>query len=167
MSKGSYTSTQLLRSSLREPQGGEKASAEHQIKVRQSLGAQIFSHQATSGIMRGLSLMCESRVCPLCEANEGKHVRKGWLYTWYVRTCFEWHCRGVSRSARLGSIWEGAGIRDDWGRVQAVVYAGSFRHDAYRATFLSEEGIFAGDSWISPTCAKDTIFHTHVVCFIF
>ena len=36
---------------------------------------------STSGIMRVLSLMCESRVCPLCEANEGKHVRKGWLFT--------------------------------------------------------------------------------------
>ena len=41
--------------------GGEKASAKHQNEVRQSLGAQIFSHQATSGIMRGLSLMCARR----------------------------------------------------------------------------------------------------------
>ena len=75
----------------------EKASAKHQIKVRQSLGAQIFSHQATSGIIRGLSLMCARRKersdgiaiatksiassCPFARANEGKHVRKGWLYT--------------------------------------------------------------------------------------
>ena len=36
---------------------------------------------STSGIMRVLSLTCESRVCPLCVANEGKHVRKGWLFT--------------------------------------------------------------------------------------
>ena len=79
--------------------GDEKASAKHQNEVRQSLGVQIFSHQATSGIMRELSLMCARRkersdgiaycysvavnrvVCPLCEANEGKHVRKGWLFT--------------------------------------------------------------------------------------
>ena len=71
---GYYEVTNASRS------GGEKASAEHQIKVRQSL-ASTQNRQATSGIMRGLSLMCESRVCPLCEANEGKHVRKGWLYT--------------------------------------------------------------------------------------
>ena len=49
----------------------EYASRWHPLKNR----------QATSGIMRGLPLMCESRVCPLCEANEGKHVRKGWLFT--------------------------------------------------------------------------------------
>ena len=77
----------------------EKASAKHQTKVRQSLGAQIFSHQATSGIMRGLSLMCARRKersdgiahcyglpsiassVPFARANEGKHVRKGWLFT--------------------------------------------------------------------------------------
>ena len=75
----------------------EEASAKHQNKVRQSLVAQIFSHQATSGIMRGLSLMCESRKkrsdgiaivtksiassVPFARANEGKHVRKGWLFT--------------------------------------------------------------------------------------
>ena len=47
------------------------ASRRHALKIR----------QATSGIMRGLSLMCESRVLPLCVANEGKHVRKGWLFT--------------------------------------------------------------------------------------
>ena len=35
--KDACTCTQLLRSSLREPQGGEKASAKHQIIVRQSL----------------------------------------------------------------------------------------------------------------------------------
>ena len=65
----------------REPQGGEEASAKHQIKVRQSLGAQIFSHQATSGIMRGLSLMCESRVCPLpaglCGSKRGETREEG------------------------------------------------------------------------------------------
>ena len=59
----------------------EKGSAEHQNKVRQSLGAQIFSHQATSGIMRGLSLMCESRVCPLpaglCGGKRGETREEG------------------------------------------------------------------------------------------
>ena len=56
-----YTCTHLFRGRNASRSGGEKASAEHQIKVRQSLGAQIFPHQATSGTIRGLPLMCESR----------------------------------------------------------------------------------------------------------
>ena len=60
-SQCSHTSTHLLRSYLREPQGGEKGSAEHQNKVRQLLVIHSKTHQATSGIIRGLSLMCESR----------------------------------------------------------------------------------------------------------
>jgi hypothetical protein len=38
----------------------EEASAKHQIKVRQSL-AYTQNRQATSGIMRGLPLMCARR----------------------------------------------------------------------------------------------------------
>ena len=45
----------------REPQGGEKASAKHQTKVRQPLGNPVFPTQVASGIMRGISLMCACR----------------------------------------------------------------------------------------------------------
>ena len=45
----------------REPQGGEKASAKHQTKVRQPLGNPVFLTQVASGIMRGISLMCACR----------------------------------------------------------------------------------------------------------
>ena len=68
MGKRSYASTHIEQKRYASHSGGEEASAKHQNKVRQSLGAQIFSHQATSGIMRGLSLMCASRVLPLCES---------------------------------------------------------------------------------------------------
>jgi hypothetical protein len=62
-------------------------------------GGPLKIHQATSGIMSGIALMCESRKersdgiahcygkavnrveCPFAQANEGKHVRKGWLFT--------------------------------------------------------------------------------------
>ena len=62
-------------------------------------GGPLKIHQATSGIMSGIALMCESRkersdgiaYCygtavnrvefPFARANEGKHVRKGWLFT--------------------------------------------------------------------------------------
>ena len=82
----------------------EEASAKHQNKVRQSLVIHSKTHQATSGIMRELSLMCArckersdgiaycysvavNRVeFPFARANEGKHVMKGWLFTLYVRT---------------------------------------------------------------------------------
>ena len=61
--------------------GGEEASAKHQNAVRQSLGAQIFPHQATSGIMRELSLMCARRVCPLpiglCGGKRGETREEG------------------------------------------------------------------------------------------
>ena len=67
----------LVTKTEREPQGGEKGSAEHQNKVRQSLVIHSKTHQATSGIMRGLSLMCESRVCPLCESKWGETREEG------------------------------------------------------------------------------------------
>ena len=65
---------------MREPQGGEKASAKHQTKVRQSLGDPVFSHQVTSGIMRERHLMCACRVCPLPaglgESQWGEHLEE-------------------------------------------------------------------------------------------
>ena len=99
-----YASTHIEQKRHASHSGGEEASAEHQNKVRQSLVIHSKTHQATSGIMRELALMCARRKersdgiahcygkavnrveCPLCRANEGKHVRKGWLFTYYVCT---------------------------------------------------------------------------------
>ena len=77
----------------REPQGGDIASAKHQMKVRQPLGNPVFPTQVASGIMRGISLTCACRVLPLPVglggANGGKHMRKGGILNKYVRTHYE------------------------------------------------------------------------------
>ena len=74
-------STLLLRSYEREPQ--RRRERECRAPDESTPVDGIHSKPpSTSDIMRVLSLMCESRVCPLCVANEGKHVRKGWLFTW-------------------------------------------------------------------------------------
>ena len=76
-----YTRTHLFRGRNASRSGGEKASAEHQIKVRQSLVIHSKTHQATSGTIRGLPLMCESRVCPLpiglCGCKRGETREEG------------------------------------------------------------------------------------------
>ena len=40
-------------------------------------GGSLKIHQATSGIMSGISLMCESRVLPLCESKWGETREEG------------------------------------------------------------------------------------------
>ena len=71
----------------REAQGAEKGSAEHQTKVRSCGCALFFCTDATSDIMRGRYLMCESRVLPCPQGSaewqkgetreEGGHALRG------------------------------------------------------------------------------------------